>query len=106
MKTSTTNETFKQFKARYADFKNSMVALEMSEYSEKAMVAEAQVYLGNATYGVRNFYFPKSQVKDGSVPGWLFVAKIDEWLSKNWDGQVFSVGGVDLESLDLGLGAK
>lgn len=93
-----------EFKKAHAEFKNSRHGVVIERETEKAIACKAvfSVSSNDDFGGERLVWFPKSQVVDGSVPGWLLFAKASDLGKDLIGGQnhfgitVETIGGIEL----------
>lgn len=94
------------------NFKNDLHPVAVARESEKAIACEAEwsVAANDDFGGKRLVWFPKSQVKDNCVPGWLILAKARELAEAVIGGQnhfsvvVNNIGGVGLNEHVVPMG--
>ena len=84
-------------------FRDGRHAVKIERETEKAIACKAYFEDGYCTIdGERLAWFPKSQVRDGAVPGWLIIAKAQELGERLIGGQnhfsitVVEIGGVEI----------
>lgn len=96
-------EMLKQVRDTDREFKNGLHSVRIERETEKAIACRADFEDGSCTIdGQRLAWFPKSQVKEGKVPGWLILAKARDLAENIIGGQnhfsitVNQIGGVEV----------
>ena len=83
------------------DFRNGLHEVKVSRQSEKSIACEVEFEDGSGTINGKRFaWFPKSQVRNGKVPGWMILSRAEEVARKligdknHYSITIESIGGV------------